>query len=346
MGFGLPAEDDGREAHSTRAAALGSRRHGDTQMTYSRLTFIAAAALVLSACYTAPTRPPVLDDARIAVEGARANPQVTTFAPGELRDAIGAYERAEAMLRNDGDISEVRQLSRVARDRAAMAQELARTRYSEQAALASAERDRERLALRERELQEAARSAQLAEARAESARRSALEAEAQARAAQQQAASARPRAQSSPERSAVLESELRQLAATKSDRGMVVTLNDVLFDTGSAKLRPGGLRLLARLAEFLREYPERAIAIEGFTDSGGSAEVNQDLSERRASAVRQALVDGGVDGSRVFVRGFGDAYPVASNDTREGRQRNRRVEVVVSDERGEIGPRVATYAGR
>ena len=315
-------------------------------MSRSRWSFVVAVTLLLSACYTAPARPPVLEDARIAVDGARANPQVTTFAPGELRDAIAAYERAEAMLRNDGDIDEVRHLSRLARDRAATAQELARTRYSEQIALATAERDRERLAARDHELQEAARSAQLAEARAESARRAAIEAEAQARAAQQQAASARQGAQSAAQRSASLESELRQLAATKSDRGMVVTLNDVLFDTGSATLRPGGQRLVARLAEFLREYPERTIAIEGFTDSVGSDELNQELSERRASAVRLALVNDGIDGSRIFVRGFGAAYPVASNETREGRQRNRRVEVVISDERGAIAPRVATYTGR
>jgi outer membrane protein OmpA-like peptidoglycan-associated protein len=220
-------------------------------------------------------------------------------------------------------------------------------RYAEQGiAAAAAERERVRAAAREREAAEAARSAQAAQAQAESARRAALDAQAQARAAQQQAAAAQQRAQSTSERNAQLESELRELYATKSDRGMVVTLNDVLFDTGSAALRPGGHRLVARLAEFLREYPERTIAIEGFTDSVGSDEVNQELSERRAASVKIALIDEGVDASRVFVRGYGEAFPVASNDTREGRQRNRRVEVVISDERGSIAPRVATYVPR
>ena len=213
-------------------------------------------------------------------------------------------------------------------------------------ATAMVERERDRLAAREREIAEASRSAQLAEARAESARRSALDAEVQARAAQQQAAAAQQRAQSAGERSALLERELRELAAIKSDRGMVVTLNDVLFDTGSAMLRPGGQRLAARLAEFLREYPDRTIAIEGFTDSVGGDVQNQELSERRAAAVKLALMDAGVDGSRVFVRGYGSAFPVASNDTREGRQRNRRVEVVISDERGSIAPRVGLRLGR
>ncbi len=124
---------------------------------------------------------------------------------------------------------------------------------------------------------------------------------------------------------------------------MVVTLSDVLFDTGSATLRPGGQRVVARLAEFLREYPERTLAIEGFTDSVGNDSYNQVLSERRAAAVRLALMDAGIAASRINMRGYGEQYPVASNDTPEGRQRNRRVEVVISDERGAIGPRIARY---
>ena len=316
-------------------------------MKRSRLLFTGAVALLLSACYTAPVRPPALDEARSAVDAARANPQVATYAPTELQDAMVTYQRAESKLRNDGDSDEVRHLSYLARQRAAIAQEVARTRYAEHSIeAAAAERERVRLAARERQVAEASRSAQLAEAQAESARRAALDAQAQARSAQQQAFAAQQRAQSTAERNAVLESELRELYATKSDRGMVVTLNDVLFDTGSATLRPGGQRLVARLADFLREYPERTIAIEGFTDSVGSDDVNQELSERRAQSVRLALMDSGVDGSRVFVRGYGEAFPVASNDTREGRQRNRRVEVVISDERGSIGPRVATYVPR
>ena len=95
-------------------------------------------------------------------------------------------------------------------------------------------------------------------------------------------------------RSALLEAELaRARGDPKSDRGLVVTLNDVLFDTGSATLRPGGRRLVARLAEFLREYPERTLAIEGFTDSVGDDAYNQELSERRAAAVRIAHDGGG-----------------------------------------------------
>ncbi len=193
----------------------------------------------------------------------------------------------------------------------------------------------------------------LAELRAEAARSAARDAERQALAAQQAARVSQQAARVSQQdaatmaqRNATLERELRELAATKSDRGLVVTLNDVLFDSGSSDLRPGGQRLVARMAEFLREYPERTIAIEGFTDSVGDDQYNQTLSERRASSVRVALVDAGIDPSRIYVKGYGEAYPVASNDTSEGRQRNRRVEVVISDERGTIAPRIAYAAPR
>ena len=148
------------------------------------------------------------------------------------------------------------------------------------------------------------------------------------------------------QRNAMLEAELRELAATKSDRGLVITMNDVLFDSGSATLRPGGRRLVARMAHFLREYPERTLAIEGFTDSAGDDLYNQQLSERRAAAVQIAMMEEGIEGSRILVRGYGEAFPVASNDTAEGRQRNRRVEMVISDGRVAIGPRVATISCR
>src|SRR4029453_13908073 len=105
---------------------------------------------------------------------------------------------------------------------------------------------------------------------------------------------------------------------------------------------PGGQRLVARLAELLRGDPERPIAIEGFSDSGGREGPKQGAPGRGAAAVKIALMDAGVDGSRVFVRGYGKAFPVATNETGEGRQRNRRVDVVISDERGPIARAAAS----
>ena len=133
-----------------------------------------------------------------------------------------------------------------------------------------------------------------------------------------------------------LRRQLEEMEAEQTDRGIVLTLGDVLFDTGEAELRSGGERTVARLADFMDEYPERRVRIEGHTDSVGPAEFNQRLSERRAQAVRNALIDEGISDSRIETRGYGEDHPVASNDTPENRQRNRRVEIIISDEEGNI----------
>ena len=128
-----------------------------------------------------------------------------------------------------------------------------------------------------------------------------------------------------------LRRELLALQAVKTERGMVMTLGDVLFATGKAELQPGAATTIQRLANFLEEYPEKTVLIEGFTDSTGSADFNQGLSERRALSVRQALVNAGVSPERISTEGFGMSRPVADNATAEGRQRNRRVEIVIQD---------------
>ena len=117
---------------------------------------------------------------------------------------------------------------------------------------------------------------------------------------------------------------------------------DAKLAAGRAELRAGGLRVIDRLAEFLREYPQRRVSIEGFTDSVGNASSNQALSEERASVARIALVKRGIDATRVVARGFGESYPVASNGSGIGRQMNRRVEIVISDQNGMIGSRGGT----
>jgi outer membrane protein OmpA-like peptidoglycan-associated protein len=122
-----------------------------------------------------------------------------------------------------------------------------------------------------------------------------------------------------------------ELKARQTERGWVLTLtNDLLFDTGKATLKPGGKRAVEKLAQFMREHPDRDISIEGFTDSSGPDDVNRSLSERRAEAVKQALVARGVETNRIDARGYGQAFPVASNDTPAGRQLNRRVEIIIN----------------
>jgi len=132
---------------------------------------------------------------------------------------------------------------------------------------------------------------------------------------------------------------LKDLQAKSTDRGIVMTLGDVMFDVGKANLKPGGTRVVDKLAGFLGENPQRTVAVEGFTDSTGAEEYNQELSERRAEAVKAALIRSGTDPGRVAIQGYGEEYPVAGNESSSGRQLNRRVEIVLSDETGKVAPR-------
>ncbi|TLX55446.1 hypothetical protein DN824_19600 [Stutzerimonas nosocomialis] len=130
--------------------------------------------------------------------------------------------------------------------------------------------------------------------------------------------------------------EIRQLQedlqTKQTDRGTLVTFGDVLFDVDRAELKPGGMRDVQKLADFLNENPDRQLIVEGYTDSTGSDAHNLRLSERRAEAVRAALVRMGVDARRIVTRGYGREYPVASNATASGRAMNRRVEVTISND--------------
>jgi outer membrane protein OmpA-like peptidoglycan-associated protein len=131
------------------------------------------------------------------------------------------------------------------------------------------------------------------------------------------------------EKSAGLQAEIDALKAKPTDRGLVLTLGDVLFDTGRAELKPGAARNLDQLAQFLTAHPDRRIQIDGFTDSVGTESYNQDLSQRRADTVKAALIGRGIDPSRIGTQGYGKGFPVANNDDSGGRQLNRRVEVVI-----------------
>lgn len=133
--------------------------------------------------------------------------------------------------------------------------------------------------------------------------------------------------------------QLADLKAKQTDRGMVVTMGDVLFDTGQANLKPGAELTVERLAQFLVSNPQTKVKIEGFTDSTGSEEFNELLSQRRADAVANALRLQDVPASQMQTIGRGEALPVASNSTASGRQQNRRVEIVFSDQDGRFsGP--------
>jgi outer membrane protein OmpA-like peptidoglycan-associated protein len=134
------------------------------------------------------------------------------------------------------------------------------------------------------------------------------------------------------EKSRQLEASLADLKASKTDRGVVVTLGDVLFETGRADLKSGSRQTLDKLTAFLQAYPKRNVQIEGFTDSVGGDDYNQSLSERRADSVRDALTSMGIANDRILTKGLGKSSPVGDNATAQGRQQNRRVEVLILDE--------------
>jgi outer membrane protein OmpA-like peptidoglycan-associated protein len=136
------------------------------------------------------------------------------------------------------------------------------------------------------------------------------------------------------ENSARLQAEVDALKAKPTDRGLVLTLGDVLFETGSANLSSGAGRNLDKLVQFLTDHPERLVQIDGFTDSVGTDSYNQDLSQHRADAVRYQLVSRGISSTRIATQGYGKAYPVAGNSESSGRQLNRRVEVVIGADNG------------
>jgi outer membrane protein OmpA-like peptidoglycan-associated protein len=172
---------------------------------------------------------------------------------------------------------------------------------------------------------------------AEEAAQEKAEAQAQRQAAEAEAGKARQAAARAEAEKAELRAQLLNqlnsiLQTRDSARGLIVNMSDVLFDTGSYTLRPGAREKLAKISGIVLAHPGLNLQVEGHTDSVGSDEFNQQLSERRAGSVRDFLVDQGVPSAAVTSRGFGKTQPVATNDTPEGRQRNRRVELVVNGE--------------
>ncbi len=308
--------------------------------TFATTCAAVACAAVLSACQTTPQVNADLTAARAALSQAQANPYAPRAASVELERAQQALRRAEAAWADKRDTEETKHLAYVAQRRAETALAVAMQAQSEERVQqAGAERERVRLEARTREAEAAARSAQAAQATARTAQSSAQTAQGQAEQARQEAEAARQRLQQEQARAAALERDLKSLQGQSTQRGMVVTMGDVLFASGRATLQPGAQRNVQRLAQVLKQYPERRVMVEGFTDSQGSEEKNQELSQRRAEAFRQALLNAGVAADRIEVRGHGEGYPVASNDTPTGRQQNRRVEVLFSDAQGRFTER-------
>ena len=270
------------------------------------------AALIVSACGGSPAANTMLTRAQDVFRTAENDPVVVSNAPVALQEAEEALRETERLWQEKAKKEEVDHHAYVALQRVLIAQETAK--------LNKAEKDVERAEVERKEvlLEVRTREARLAEANANEARR---EAEAAVARAEQ------------------LATKLTELEARKTTRGIVLTLSDVLFDVGKADLKASSMDMMMQLAQYLQEYPDRTVMIEGFTDSSGSAAFNMDLSMRRAQSVRDALVLRNVTSDRIRIRGFGEKFPVASNNTAYGRQQNRRVEIIISDEAGVITER-------
>ncbi len=290
--------------------------------TISALLAATLAAVILSACASAPAVPDGAAAARNRFSQLQANPELAGRAPVAMQEAELAVRRAELGGR---DPETINHLVYIADRKVDTAAALARTALLEdQRQALSQQRDAARLEARTREADRNASNLAGAKVALAEQRRSneALRGEADAAHAAADDASAR---------SAQLQQQLDDLNARPTDRGIVLTLGDVLFTSGKAELKPGAAGHLGKLALFLDKYPDRTVLIEGHTDSIGTDDYNVDLSRRRAEAVRDYLTGQGIGAVRLTTAGRGKSEPVADNASASGREQNRRVEVVISN---------------
>jgi outer membrane protein OmpA-like peptidoglycan-associated protein len=302
--------------------------------------------------------------ARTAHKQAMVNPNVEAYAPVPLMDAGKAVQAAERAK----NAKEMEHLAYVAEKKSQIAVTIAEGKMAEreterlgketseillqkreqEAKLAKKEAEQAKLLALEKAA-EAEKAKLEAETRAREAEQARMEAEAKAReterARMETAAKAREaeqakllalaeaaRAEKAKAEANQLLRELSNLKAKQTERGIVLTMGDVLFTTGKATISSEANRNIEKLVDFLQKYPNRNVLIEGHTDSVGKDEYNLALSEQRADAVKEQLVAKGIAEERITTKGYGRQYPVASNDSPAGRQQNRRVEVIILNE--------------
>jgi len=294
------------------------------KIAYTPVLF--AVTLFLAACGSVPRSTGLLETTRAEFGAAQSNPAVAKYAPVEMKQATEAMGLANAASTRADKPEEIDKLAYLAKQKIALTQEVAKQKSAE-AEVASSGKERDQIRLDQRT------------AEANKANASAEQSKATALAAQSQTADAQRKTQEAQAHAAQLQAQLADLAAKKTERGTVITLGDVLFGVDVATLNSEGMRSAQKLADVLQQNPGRTVLVEGYTDNTGSMSHNQDLSERRAASVRLALQGMGVAGSRVTTRGYGQANPVAANDTAANRQLNRRVEIVLSDDATKVSQR-------
>ncbi len=300
-------------------------------MTNKTLTAtVLAVAALLAACGSTPKATTLLDQTRVEYRMAQASPNVATYAPLEMKQASDAMAKAEAASVERESDADIDNLAYLARQKIALTQEVTKRKVAE-ADIANAGKQRDQLVLDQR-----TNEANAAQIRANAAMQAAVVAQNDAANAKQQTALAQDANADAQARNAQLEAQLADLAAKKTERGMVITMGDVLFATDQASLTSNGVATAQKLATILQNNPQRNVLVEGFADSTGATAYNQALSERRAGAVQAALQGMGIAPNRVAMRGYGESFPVAGNDTAPNRQLNRRVEIVLSDDSGRV----------
>jgi len=270
------------------------------------LTVAAAVSLTLASCATAPVSPDGAAEVRAKLTRLQADPNLANRVPVALQEAETAVRSAEAPVTKDAALGAHLVYMADRKVEIAMAQAATRQAEDERVKLEE-ERERARLDARTRE--------------ADSAR-------ADADATRVAAASA---ASDAALQAADMQRQIDGLQAKATDRGLVLTLGDVLFTSGRADLKAGAASNLYRLVTFLNQNPNRNVAIEGHTDSVGSDDYNQGLSHRRADSVRSFLIEQGISPQRITAAGKGEHQPVADNESESGRQQNRRVEVIIEN---------------
>lgn len=277
------------------------------------LAVAAAVTLAVAGCATAPQSPDGAADVRSKLSALQSNSKLADKVPVEIREAEAAIVIAEAPVGKNTALGIHRvymadHLVEIATARAA-------TRNAEdQRAMLSQQRDEARLDARTREADKAHREAAMAKNAAEAMR-----------------ASAASDATEAARKATELQRQIDVLQAEATDRGLVLTLGDVLFATGRSDLKPGGTNTLDKLAAFLKKYPDRNVAIEGHTDDVGSLDMNQVLSQHRADSVKSYLMQNGIQSMRLAASGMGETQPIAENSSESGRQQNRRVEVIIKN---------------
>jgi outer membrane protein OmpA-like peptidoglycan-associated protein len=287
-----------------------------------------AVTAALAGCASTPKPPAGSAEVRAKLTALQSDATLAAKAPVATKEAETAVSQAEiaqpdlALAAHKVYIADRKVDTARARAEMKVAEDY-RTTLNEQA-------EKARLDSRTREADLAKSDAMSARADNEQQRMAATQ-------ARNETAAAQLAASASQQQAAELQQQLAALQARPTERGMVLTLGDTLFATGRSELKSGATANLDRLGDFLAKYPDRNASIQGFTDSVGSEESNQMLSERRADSVKRYLIRRGVQSDRLDSMGHGENSPVADNESMAGRQQNRRVEVIISENEGAAG---------